>query len=78
MSRVVPGGDAAVSVARFVGVGVGRYDHGHPELERAVPDVEEFARRLGGAFTCEVLPDPGEEAARRFLKAVRGTLPEGG
>jgi len=33
-------GTAAMAVARFVGVGVGQYNNGHPRLEHAVPDVE--------------------------------------
>ena len=35
-----------MAVSRFVGVGVGVYDKGHPRLEHAVPDVEAVAGLL--------------------------------
>ena len=65
-------------VARFVGVGVGEYDNGHPRLEHAVPDVEAVAGLLEASFQCTVLCDPGEHAARDYLKGLRGSLPVGG
>ena len=37
-----------MAVSRFVGVGVGEYDKGHPRLEHAVPDVEKVAGSAGG------------------------------
>jgi tetratricopeptide (TPR) repeat protein len=67
-----------MAVARFVGVGVGEYDNGHPRLEHAIPDVEAVADLLEASFECTVLRDPGEGAARDYLKALRGSLPEGG
>lgn len=36
-----------MSVARFVGIGVGEHDKGHLRLDRAVPDVEAVADLLG-------------------------------
>ena len=67
-----------MAVSRFVGVGVGAYDKGHPRLERAVPDVEAVAGLLGSSFDCAVLHDPGENEARDYLKALRGALPGSG
>ena len=67
-----------MAVARFVGVGVGEYDNGHPRLEHAVPDVEAVAGLLEASFECTVLRDPGEHAARDYLKGLRGSLPVGG
>ena len=67
-----------MAVARFVGVGVGEYDSGHPRLEHAVADVEAIADLLEGSFDCTVLRDPGERAARDCLKGLRGSLPGSG
>src|SRR6266496_4416857 len=67
-----------MAVSRFVGVGVGVYDKGHPRLDRAVPDVEAVAGLLEACFDCAVLRDPGEDEARSFLRDLRDSLPEGG
>ncbi len=67
-----------MTVARFVGIGVGEYDKGHLRLDRAVSDVEEVAGLLEGSFDCTVLRDPVEQAARDCLKKLRGSIPEGG
>ena len=67
-----------MAVSRFVGVGVGEYDKGHPRLDRAVPDVEAVAGLLEAWFDCTVLRDPGEDEARSYLRDLRGSLPEGG
>ena len=64
--------------ARFVGVGVGAYERGHPGLDRAVADVEAVAGVLAGAFECAVLADPDERAAEDLLKGIRGSMPDGG
>ena len=63
--------------ARFVGIGVGRYES-HPELERTVKDVEAVAGVLAGVFECAVLADPDERAAEDLLKGIRGSMPDGG
>ena len=64
--------------ARFVGVGVGEYDHGHEALGHAVPDVEALARLLGRSFECTLLRDPDEQSAKELLTGLRGSMPEGG
>ena len=66
------------TMACFVGVGVGHYDEGHAHLDHAVSDVEEFAGLLDGVFVCTLWPDPTEQAVRDGLKALRGSLPDGG
>src|SRR5271165_5002879 len=67
-----------MTVARFVGIGVGEYDKGHLRLDRAVPDVEAVAGLLEGSFDCTVLRDPVEQAARGCLRKLRGSIPVGG
>jgi tetratricopeptide (TPR) repeat protein len=67
-----------MALARFVGIGVGRYDTGQLPLERAVPDVEAVADLLKDSFECMVLYDPVEQAARDCLRGLRGSLPDGG
>ena len=64
--------------ARFVGIGIGEYDTGHPRLEHAVPDVETVAGLLEASFDCTVLRDPSEQAARDCLRGLRGLMPEPG
>jgi hypothetical protein len=71
-------GTATMALARFVGIGVGEYDKGQLPLERAVPDVEAVAGLLDGSFTCAILRNPDEKAARDCLKALRGAMSEGG
>jgi len=67
-----------MAVSRFVGVGVGVYDNGHPRLEHAVPDVEAVATLLEASFDCTVLRNPGEATIKAYLKDLRGSLPGGG
>ena len=67
-----------MTVARFVGIGVGEYDQGHLRLDHAVPDVEAVAGLLENSFECTVLRDPVEQAARDCLKGLRGSMPDGG
>jgi hypothetical protein len=64
--------------ARFIGVGVGEYNHDHPRLPRAVPDVETVADLLEGSFDCAVIRDPTEQAAREGLRGLRGSMSERG
>ena len=67
-----------MAVSRFVGVGVGEYDKGHPRLDHAVPDVEAVAGLLEGSFDCTVLRNPVEHEARDCLKGLRDSMPERG
>ena len=67
-----------MAVARFIGIGVGEYDEGHLRLQRAVPDVEAVADLLQGSFECTLLRDPTEQAARKCLRELRGSIPERG
>ena len=64
--------------ACFVGVGVGRYDEGHDQLDHAVTDVKAFAGLLDGVFVCTLLSNPTEQVVRDGLKALRDSLPDGG
>ena len=67
-----------MGAARFVGVGVGEYDDGHARLERAVPDVEALAALLGAGFISTLLVNPAEQEVRDSLRALRGSMPDGG
>jgi hypothetical protein len=64
-----------MTLARFVGVGVGEYDRGHLRLDRAVPDVERVAALLMSSFDdCTVLSNPVEQEARDCLRGLQDSL----
>ena len=66
-----------MDIGRFVGVGVDRYRSGSiVPLEHAVEDVRLFRASLGEWFKGEPLVDPDEQAAREFLRGIRGSLAE--
>jgi hypothetical protein len=68
-----------VPVSRvFVGVGVGVDPLSGNRLDRAVADVREFRRLLGGDFVGKALIDPKEQRVRRQLEDLPAMSSGGG